>query len=62
MKFLFREESCHPDYWPYKKQIVNAYFENCEKLYIEPWFKKDEPITKANWDMVVWQMKEWGAL
>jgi len=62
MKFLFRQEECHPDYWKYKKQIVKAYFENCEKLYIDPWIEKDEPITKSYWDMIVWKMKEWGAL
>ncbi|MEK9740732.1 MAG: hypothetical protein VW262_06040 [Flavobacteriaceae bacterium] len=53
MRFLFREEEVKPEHWRRKEYLINVYFELCRVTMREPWFKPDEPITKANFDMAI---------
>ena len=51
--FLFREEEVSPRYWSIKEYIIKAYFAFCSFYHYEPDFNKEDPITKANFDIAI---------
>jgi len=62
MKFLFREEEAKPEHWKMKEDIVKAYFELCKVGMREPFFKSNESISKAYFDIAVDFLEEVGVL